>query len=302
MSLIKGLLNCYLRVFERPFLERVHGPDEIRKNFNFKARFLFHGPLGVQIKSRILGGRPGLSIAAERTGPGILYFHGGAYVFGSPATHSALVSTLAKKAGARAYLQDYSKAPEAPFPAAIEDAEAAWLDLIESGENPKSMIIGGDSAGGGLALALLAVLIEKGHPLPAGTFAFSPLTDLTFSGASVQENGQKDVVLPAIRFEEMAQLFLGDTPRDDPRASPLYADFAGSPPVYLMVGDTEILRDDTLRMRDRMQQQSVDVSVDVMEDLPHVWPMFHNTLPEARQTLDRLAVWIKQKAHGTAEN
>ena len=295
MSVMKGLLNRYLRTFERPFLERVHGPDDVRKNFNFKARFLFHGPLGVRIKARTLGGRPGLSIAKDRTGPGILYFHGGAYVFGNPSTHSALVSTLAKKAGARAYLQDYGKAPENPFPAAIEDAEAAWLDLIEGGEDPKSMIIGGDSAGGGLALALLAVLIDKGHPLPAGVFAFSPLTDLTFSGASVQENRQIDVVLPANRVQEMAQLFLGDAPRDDPRASPLFADFFGAPPVYLMVGDTEILRDDTLRLRDRLLQQSVDVSVDVMEDVPHVWPIFHNTLSEARQTLDRLAVWIKQQ-------
>ncbi len=302
MSVLKHLLNWYFRTFERPFLENAAGPAEVRHNLNQKARFLFHGPFGVTVADIVLGGRPALHVAPDRDGPSILYFHGGAYVFGNPKTHVAMISTLTKKADAQGYLLDYSKAPENPFPAAIEDAEAAWLDLIGAGKDPQTCFLGGDSAGGGLALALLAVLIEKGHPLPAGVFAYSPLTDMTFSGPSIQENAQKDVILPAHRVEDMADLYLGDTPRGDPRASPLFADFKGAPPVYLMVGDTEILRDDSLRLRDHLEAQNVDVTLDVEHDVPHVWQILHNMLPEARRSLDKTAAWIKQQMQVTSES
>lgn len=304
MSIVRPVLNAWLRWTEKPYLARVEKPEEIRDSFERKARMYFHAPLGTRLQKVTLGGRPALEVRA-RTGadePLILYFHGGGYVFGSPATHAAMLAWLCRETGGRAILPDYRMAPEDPFPAAVEDAETAWLELLAEGREPGRMMIGGDSAGGGLALALLAVLLEKGHPLPAGVFAFSPLTDMTYSGASLQRNADVEALLPASRSHELAEIYLVDHDPHDPRASPLFARFEGAPPVFLAVGDTEILHDDSLRMRDRLEAAGVAVVLEEERDLPHVWPIFHNTLPEARTTLRSVAVWITQRTGTTGES
>ena len=154
------------------------------------------------------------------------------------------------------------------------------------------IILGGDSAGGGLALALLHVLIADGQPLPAGVFCLSPLTDLTFSGKSWAFNAEKEVLLPAERASELVGMYLGENDATDPRASPLFCDFTGAPPVYFTVGDSEILLDDTLRMAEILRQCGVDVSCDVAQGLPHVWPLFQGLLPEADATLVQISDWI----------
>jgi acetyl esterase/lipase len=155
------------------------------------------------------------------------------------------------------------------------------------------VILGGDSAGGGLALALLGEVLRQGLPVPRGCFALSPLTDLTFSGQSLRSNAASDVMLPAGRAAEMAQIYLQGATADDPRASPLFADFTGAPPVWLCAGDTEILLDDTRRMAARLRAQGATVTEIIEHDLPHVWPYFHTLLPEARETLHALAAWIR---------
>jgi acetyl esterase/lipase len=156
-------------------------------------------------------------------------------------------------------------------------------------------VLGGDSAGGGLALALLAELIRHGAPLPAACFALSPLADMTFSGASITENAAGDVILPASRIEELTALFLGDQDPADPRVSPLFARFDGAPPVWLTAGSTEILRDDSRRLADHLRDAGVDVSYTETHDLPHVWPIFQTFLPEARASLRDLGAWISQQ-------
>ena len=186
-------------------------------------------------------------------------------------------------------LPDYRLAPEHPFPAALADARAAWDALAAEG---RPMVLGGDSAGGGLALALLAGLLADGAPLPRLTFAFSPLTDMTFASRSMAENRDTDVLLPAHRAEELARMYLGDADPRDPRASPLCAGFAGAPPVWLAVSGTEILRDDTLRMAAHLRASGVAVTLETHPDLPHVWPFFARYLPEGRATLARLAARI----------
>ena len=304
MSIFRPILNTWLRWTEKPYLARVEEPAEIRAGFERKAKLYFHAPWGTRRRKTELGGRPALEVATRggAEAPQVLYFHGGGYVFGSPATHAAMLAWLCRETGGRALLPDYRMAPEDPFPAAVEDAEAAWLDLLALGVDPACCVIGGDSAGGGLALALLAVLLEKGHPLPAGVFAFSPLTDLTWSGASLQRNAEAEAILPASRVDELGEMYLaGHDPRD-PRASPLFARFEGAPPVFLAVGDTEILHDDSLRMRARLEDQGVAVVFEEARDLPHVWPLFHNTLPEARATLRRVAGWITRRTGTTGES
>ncbi|MEP4197023.1 MAG: alpha/beta hydrolase [Aliishimia sp.] len=296
MSLMRPILNLWLRLTEKTHLARVQDANSLRRAFEMKAKLFFHAPFGTKCADSAMANIPVRSLNVGSTqGPLILYFHGGGYVFGSPRTHDAMIATLCKKASARAVLPDYRKAPENPHPAAIEDAEAAYLALLAEGEDPAQIVIGGDSAGGGLTLALVAVLVSKGHPLPAGAFAFSPLTDMTFSGVSVRDNAKTEVVLPASRILDMAQVFVGDGARDDPTASPLFAEFTGGPPIWLTVGDTEILLSDTERLAERLKGQGVKVDLKVEHDLPHVWQLFHNLLPEAHRSLDDVALWIKQR-------
>lgn len=200
-----------------------------------------------------------------------------------------MVAALAKRAAARAVLPRYPLAPEHPFPAALNHAMAAYR---ASREQSGRVVIGGDSAGGGLALALLAQLLANGEPTPDAVFAFSPLTDMTFSGTSFQKNAEADVILPAERAQDMARMYLNGEDPLSPLVSPLLADFTGGPPVWITAGDTEILLDDSRRIVERMQTQGVPVTYVEKTDLPHVWPLFHNILPEARSTMNNLAAWI----------
>ena len=302
MSLMRSILNLHLRLTELPHLRRVADQHALRRSFETKARLFFHGPRSVAQEQTQIGAMPALKLTANTIGPSILCFHGGGYVFGSPRTHCAMLKWLCRQADAQAVLPDYRKAPENLFPAAIEDAISAYSHLLDEGAIPAKIVIGGDSAGGGLALALMAEIIKSGMPIPAGGFAFSPLTDLTHSGESIIANADSDVVLPASRVLEMTDVIIGDGDRKDPRASPLFANFKGAPPMWLRVGDTEILRDDTWRMADVLEQQGVQVDVKTERDLPHVWPLFHNLLPEARSTLREAADWIRQRTALTSES
>ncbi len=304
MSWQRPILNHWLVWFEKPVLARTATQDVMRRRFERSARMFFYGPRDVARHWRDLGAGEALWLEPEGADPTkvLLYFHGGGYIFGSPRTHAAMVSVLAKAAGVRAVLPVYPLAPEQPYPAAVDRAEDAYHALVASGISPENIVIGGDSAGGGLVLALLARLIQAGADLPAAVFALSPLTDLTLSGASLRVNARCDVMLPNNRVEEMAAAYLAGAAATDPQASPLFADFKGCPPVWIAVGDTEILLDDTRRIVPRMKAQGVSVQMHIAHDVPHVWPLFHNTLPEARQTLRQLAGWIRTRLAAANES
>lgn len=299
MSWQLRLLNRHLRWFEKPALAH-HDKDRLRRSFAFKSRLYFHAPLGTSFERAALGGVPVQWARAKRAAaaPVILYFHGGAYVFGTSTTHRAMLATLSALTGLPACLPDYRLAPEHPFPAQIEDALACYRALRAAHQ----VIIGGDSAGGGLALALLHEILAQDLAPPLGVFAFSPLTDITYSGASVAENAARDCVLSANRIGEMLEMFLRAHDPRDPRASPLFGQFTGAPPVWLTVGDTEILRDDTLRLHAALAAQGVQSTTTVKRDHPHVWPIFHNVLPEARDTLRDVADWISSLSPRSGES
>lgn len=294
MSVVRHVLNRGLRLFEKRQLAKVQSHERLRRSFERKARLFFLAPWGSRVQADHLNGVPvewvsGPGVARD-TGPVLLYFHGGGYVFGSPRTHRAMLARLSGLSGLPACLPQYRLAPEHPFPAAVEDALSAYRAVAE---HPGGVILGGDSAGGGLALALLGEILRTGEHVPKGLFAFSPFTDLTYSGESIEENAQADVMLPTNRTDEMVEMYLPDGGAEDPRASPLFADFAGAPPVWLTVGDTEILRDDTLRLADRMRGRGAAVEVNLEHDLPHVWPIFQPYLPEAMATLRGLSGWLR---------
>ncbi|MEX3313641.1 alpha/beta hydrolase [Sulfitobacter sp. PS-8MA] len=294
MSLRRHLLNRYLRWTEKPLLSR-GSPQLLRRVLELQARLFFRGPRDVRAVWRTLPKGPrALWLVPSNAGARvILYIHGGGFVFGSPQTHQAMLARLASRSAARAVLPTYARVPEARFPEALEDVRAAWEALRDSGIAAQNIVIGGDSAGGALAFNLLAELCQEGGALPAGVFGLSPLLDMTFSGASFRENAGRDVLLPTERASEMAQLYLNGRDARDPRASPLFADFSTAPPIWLCVSDSEILRDDSRRLAARLKATEVSVTLREEHDLPHVWPLFQNHLPEAQETLTALAAWIR---------
>lgn len=294
MSLRQHLLNRYLRLTEKPLLAHAN-PQFLRATMEMQARLFFKGPREVHAEWRDLpGAGSALWLTPQHCTKGrvILYIHGGGFVFGSPETHRAMVARLALLTGAQAVLPRYARVPEAAFPKPAEDIRAAWDGLREVDIAARDIVIGGDSAGGALVFDLLAQLCREGADLPAGVFGLSPLLDLTFSGPSFTQNTECDVLLPAARAEEMARLYLQGQSAKSPRASPIFADFKGAPLVWLTVSDSEILRDDSRRFAARLREAGVSVTLQEVHDLPHVWPLFQNHLPEARETLASLADWI----------
>lgn len=294
MSLRLRLLATALRRIEKPWLARVERPEDVRRSFDRSARLFRDPPYSLYLPGD-LGGRPALHVACRPQRDGlILYLHGGAYVMGGMRTHRALLARLCRLSGLRGALPGYRLAPEHPFPAAVEDAEAVWHDLRARGHAAEQILLAGDSAGGGLALALLARILETGET-PGGLVAFSPWTDMTLSGESLHTNAEADPLLPAGRVGDARDYYLAGAPPDDPRASPLFAEFRGAPPVFLQAARTEILRDDTLRMAERLRAAGAEVTLDLWDDVPHAWPIFQGWLPEADEALSRAAGFMRQR-------
>ncbi len=304
MSRRRVWLNAWLIRVEKPRLARAEDPERLRRNFEMQARLFFHAPRGTVTSWTLLDTVDAMELRPRGCNEKhvLFYIHGGGFVFGSPKTHAAMAAQLAARIGARAVLPRYRLAPEYPFPAAPDDVMAAWKALLEQGIHPRDVVIGGDSAGGALALGLLSRLCAEGATMPGAVFGMSPLTDLEHKGDSFTTNAQVDVLLPPERAQDMDRLFLGDQSGSDARCSPLNGTFKGAPPVWLTVGDTEILRDDARRMAEVLRRDGVRTDLVEQHDLPHVWPLFHNILPEARDTLDALAAWIRQEQGWRDEN
>ncbi len=234
--------------------------------------------------------------------PTVYYLHGGAYVACSPATHRPFTSALSRAAKARVFALDYRLAPEHRFPAAVEDAVAGYRWLLKQGIDPRQIVIGGDSAGGGLALATLVALRDAGDPLPRAAFLLSPWTDLAATGRSLETNNEADPMFYGDGVGRMAQVYLGNASPHDPLASPLYAELAGLPPLLIYAGSTEVLLDDSVRLAERARQAGVTVDLRVRERMPHVWPIFVAfKLPESYQALGEIAQFINTAGLNTRQ-
>jgi epsilon-lactone hydrolase len=220
----------------------------------------------------------------------VLYLHGGGYVMGSRTTHRGLAGRIARAARARVLLPDYRLAPEHPFPAALEDAVACWRWLVSEGHAPERMIIAGDSAGGGLALATLLALKAAGDPLPACAIGLSPWTDLEGTGPTAEPGAVSDPMLTVEGLRSTGRQYAVDDLRN-PLAAPLHGDLAGLPPLLLQVGTREILLSDSTRLAEKARAAGVDVTLEIEDGLIHVWQMFPD-VPEAQRAVERIGRFI----------
>lgn len=254
---------------------------------------------GAQVEPVDAGGVPAewVWVGEQRpTAPSMLYVHGGAYVAGSLKSHRGFVSRLAEALGGAVLHLDYRLAPEAPFPAAVDDAVAGyrWL-LQQDGIAPATTIVGGDSAGGGLALALLVALRDAGDPLPAAATLISPWTDLTLTGDSATSRAELDVMLTKEELLERAAEYLDGTDPETPLASPLFADLSGLPPLLLQVGDPEVLLDDATRVAARAEAAGTVADLRVWPEVFHVWMAAAGMVPEADEAVAELAEWVQER-------
>jgi epsilon-lactone hydrolase len=223
----------------------------------------------------------------------ILYLHGGGYTAMSARTHRCLTSRLAGWSDTRLFALDYRLAPEHPFPAALEDALAAWHALIASGTPASRILVAGDSAGGGLALALMIALRDAREPLPAAAVLFSPWTDLAVTGRSIVDNDAADPMLHGAWIAKQARHYLGDTPATNPFVSPVYADLTGLPPLLIQVSDCEVLLDDSRRVAKNAARCGVEATLRIWQGLPHGWQIFAPILPEGRAALREASAFVR---------
>jgi acetyl esterase/lipase len=254
-------------------------------------------PVDTDIMSRDLTivERPARHVEAPgaRQDCGILYFHGGGYVLGSLDTHHELMGRLSRTCQAPVLGLDYRLAPEHPYPAAVEDAVNAYLALRERGISADRIVLGGDSAGGGLALACLLALKTRGKALPAGAVLFSPWTDLSGSGESTNSRADVDPMVSPQLLQPMAALYRGDVAAEDPGVSPLFGDLEGLPPMLIQVGDHEILLDDSTRLASTAQAAGVEVDLEIYDGAFHVFQVMPE-LPESADALTKVGMFFER--------
>lgn len=256
-------------------------------------------PADVSAAERVVGGVGGLWFTPADAGDGlILYFHGGGYFIGSPRSHGELTARIAKAAGAALFSAEYSLAPERVFPAALNDALAAYRGLLAAGVSPRRLAVAGDSAGGALAIAMMVALRGAGDPLPACAVTMSAWADLSCSGHSYAANVELDPLVTPEMGRQNAATYLDGHHPTDPLASPVFADLTGLPPLLLQVGSDEMLLDDTLRLAENARTAGVPVTVNVAEGMMHVYQLLTWLVPEAQTGIDQVGAFIRRHLDG----
>jgi monoterpene epsilon-lactone hydrolase len=225
----------------------------------------------------------------------VLYLHGGGYRAGALICYRHLTWRIASATHASVLAIDYRLAPEHPFPAALDDAISAYRWMVAEGADPRRCAVIGDSAGGGLALAMLLRLRDEGFPTPAAATVISPWTDLALTGASLHRNARSDPMLNAGDLPMLVAEYLAGTDPRNPYASPLYGDPVGLPPVLIQVGSDEILHDDAVRMAERLRSAGCRVELEIWPRMPHAWHLFVPVLPEAHRAIRRIGDFVRRR-------
>lgn len=228
----------------------------------------------------------------------VLYLHGGGYAIGSPTTHRSLAGEVSRSAKATVLLVDYRLAPENPYPAAVEDGVASYKWLLAQGFDPAKTAIAGDSAGGGLTAATLVALRDEGAVLPGAAVCISPWSDLTCSSETYQTRAEADPMIQQEGIDQMAGAYLQGADPKSPTASPNFADLTGLPPMLIHVGDAEVLLNDAVQLHAKAEACGVDSTLEVWDEMIHVWHAFHPMLDEGKQGIERIGEYLRDKLPG----
>ena len=287
-------MNLLMRVSLKPMMRHVD-IENLKSDNRFvqqKSDFVFPGTRIEPLKTDTIHAD---WIMPQGTTPRktvILYLPGGGFISPASNMHRKLLGKLVWRSRQHILLVHYRLLPDHPFPAGLEDALAAYRYLLEDGVRPEDIILGGDSAGGTLALSLMMSARDEGLPMPGACFLISPLTDLSFSTATRTSNRWKDPLLPSIRKADAYHHYAGERSVDDPLVSPIYGTFEKFPRTFALVSSTETLLDDTLIVARKARSQGVDFEVEIWPSLPHAWPIF-SFLPEADTAVNRLCEYIE---------
>jgi acetyl esterase/lipase len=270
--------------------------QRVRRMWHFLANVLWTAS-GVDVRKQVVAGMTSewLTPQAPARGKVILYLHGGAYIMGNFATHRQVVSYIARACRVRALLAEYRLAPEHPFPAAVEDALSVYRALREDGYAPGDIVIAGDSAGGGLTMALLLSLRDAGEPMPSAAVLFSPWLDLTGSGESMRTRADRDPWFKPSELSLMARYYCDESEFEHPLVSPVFADVAGLPPIYIQVGDDEILLSDSTRIAEKIEEAGGEVMLEIWPEMWHVFQVFVHQMPESREAIRKVAPFVREK-------
>lgn len=290
MKLTRAALNATKR-----FLPKEIRPENVRGVTNKLAYGKWVVGKGITLREQVAQDTvPPMEIAHSKQAEyAILYLHGGGYFFGKPSFYRLMMRVLLKHAPADLYFPEYRLAPEHPYPAAFDDGLASYRHLLDSGVDVRKWIVMGDSAGGGLSLAVLQAARDEGLPMPAAVVLFSPWTDLSGTSQSMCECTKTDVMFCQEWFALAAQWYVGAQDVCQSTISPLFGDMHGLPPTLIFASNHEMLRDDSTRLFEKMQAAHVPVQLISRDHMPHIWPVLAHT-PEARQALIQAAEFIRQ--------
>ena len=299
MSLQNFVISALMRLAQRSST-KLSAEHRFRRNRRFLAKDRSKPGSAVQVKPDQLAGLPvewvtPRGLAQPDTAAICLYLHGGAFVMGGLNSHRDLAAQLAQRAQIRVLMVDYRLAPEHPFPAALDDALAVYRALLAQGIPAQRLLLGGDSAGGNLALGTAQAIRSHSLPLPAALVLFSPWLDLTGHSPSRRTHAASDVMLSQQVLDEAAALYAPGLAGDDARLSPLFGELAGLPPCLLVASSAEILIDDARRLQQKMLAAGGQLELLEWANMPHAFPVMARHLPEGRAALDQTARFVRQR-------
>lgn len=290
---MKQLLAWTIRTTLRPALSP-KTPIKLQRFCSDVASAIVLGPHGYKTKKQIIAQVPTVHIQPKTTqsGRGIFYLHGGGYVVGSSKSHTKLAAQIGHAAQAQIWLPEYRLAPEHTSPAAIKDAVAVYKALLAQGQDPKKLVIAGDSAGGGLSLSTAIAIREAGLPLPAALVLLSPWVDLSLSGSTIKTHAAQDAMLSKDWLAWCANNYCGQKSVTDPTCSPLYADLTGLPPILIHVGTEEVLLDDAKRLAEQAKKYDISTNLRVYDKVGHVFQFHAGILKESDDSIERIGQFI----------
>lgn len=291
-KLIRSISSALLRRYDAASLDI----EDARRKTALLGRLTVTA-FGVGIEATKIAGMHAEYLRPRNADPGqlLLYLHGGAYILGGCDLHRQVVSHIARAAGMDALLPEYRLAPEHRFPAAVDDAVAVYKAVLATGIEPQHIFLAGDSAGGGLAVATMLALRDAGASLPAGAVLLSPFLDATGSGDSMRTRASQDPWFHAKDLPVITAHYCDEHQRRFPLVSPVFADVEGLPPMYIQVGDDEILLSDALRFADALVAAGIEVKLDVWPEMWHVFQMFIGKMPESRKAIDDIGAYIRSR-------